>query len=243
MNKIQIIYILSSIAILTSCSAPKEIIQKIESGKKEIIDFPIEYSNLFPNLNFEQWDKDYNTFDRYLTKDIMKTQIGLTSNSNGVQTWICVPSAKTHVQLDTITMIIDKKSVVGNWRSVCNRRVSFKDSAVIAEKKIYRSSKLIDQDQNADLFLSITDAKFNLYGAEKTGNKFKLIANKNYEIQSKRFLLLFGTSKLSAAVSFIGIDKDNHLIINSYWVQERKVKGTYITYEAVMMQNIYKSQI
>ncbi len=241
-KKLLTIYFAATV-LLTACGVPKEILQKIESGKKETIDLPLDYANLFPTLTFEQWDDDYNYYERFLSPEILRTQMGLSSEKNGVHTWWCIPSARTHVQLDTETMIADSKAVIGNWRSVCNRRVSYTDSVVYAEEKIYRNSKLIHNEKDADVFLSITDKKFNLYGADKTGASFKRITSKNYEIQSKRFLMLYGASRASAAISFVGIDKDGRLIINSYLVQERKVKGIYITYEAVMMQLIYERQV
>ena len=81
-----------------------------------MVNLPVDYCNLFPTLTFEQWDKDYNSFEKYLTRDILKTQMGLSYNNNGVQTWWCVPSARTHVQLDTNTMISDKNEIIGEWR-------------------------------------------------------------------------------------------------------------------------------
>jgi hypothetical protein len=243
MNKKLMTYFFATTVLLTACGVPKDLMRKIESGKKEAVDLPLDYANLFPTPTFEQWDKDYNYYESYLTQDILRTQMGLSYNNNGVHTWWCMPSARTHVQLDTATMITNSKVVIGNWRSVCNRRVSYTDSVVYADKKIYRSSKLVHKETDADAFLSITDTKFNLYGADKVGESFKRIASKNYEIQSKRFLMLYGMSKASSAISFVGIDKEGQLIINSYWVQERKIEGAYITYEAVMIQMIYKRQV
>jgi hypothetical protein len=242
MNKKLLTFYITASILITACGVPKKLMQKIESSKKENIDFPLEYANLFPTPTFKQWDNDYNYYERFLTQDILKTQIGLSYFNNGVQTWFCMPSARTHVQLDTTTMIFNKKLVVGNWRSVCNRRVSFIDSVVYDNKKIYRKSKLVKNETKADAFLSITDTKFKLYGADRVGDKFKRVVSKNYDIQSKRFLLLYGLFKASAAVSFVGIDKEGRLIINSYYVQERKKDGIYITYEAVMSQLIYKRQ-
>ncbi|MFM2226548.1 MAG: hypothetical protein RJA07_2750 [Bacteroidota bacterium] len=243
MNK-YLTLLLLTIALLTiSCGVPKETLQHIQTSKKETVDFPVDYANLFPTLTFEQWDNDYNYYERYLTQDIMQTQMGLSYENNGVHTWWCMPSARTHVQLDTATMINDSKAVIGEWRSVCNRRILYSDSVVYADKKIYRNSKLVHNETDADAFLSITDTKFNLYGADKAGAKFKRIVSKKYELQSKRFLMLYNLSKASAAISFVGIDKEGHLIINSYSVQERKRKGIYITYEAVMIQMIYKRTI
>ena len=229
--------------LVTACGLPKEVMQKIQGGKKELIDLPLDYALLFPAPTFEQWDKDYNYYERYLTQDILRTQAGLSFNNHGVQTWWCMPSARTHVQLDTSTMIRDHKAIIGNWRIVCNRRISFVDSVVFADHKIYRDAILIHNETDADAFLSITDTKYSLYTADKAGDKFRRVTNKNYSIESKRFLLLYGASKAAAAVSFIGIDKEGRLINNTYMVQERKVKGSYITYEAVMVQLIYKRAV
>ena len=237
---IKALTIFIAVALLTSCGVSKEVLQKIQANKKETIELPIDYANTFPTATFEQWDKDYNYYECYLTADILKTQMGLAFYNNGVQIWTCIPSARTHIQLDTSTMIRDNKVLVGDWRCVSNRRISYIDSVVYSNKKIYRTSRLINNDKDADAFLSMTDTRFDLYGAEKEGSKYKHIISKNYQIENSRFLMLYGISKASPAISFIGIDKEKRMIINSFWVQERKVKGVYITYEAVMMQMIYK---
>jgi hypothetical protein len=237
--KLNFIIILTAL-IFTSCRIPKETLEHIQSGKKEMIDFPVDYCNLFPTPTFEQWDKDYNLYNRFLTSPIMRTQLGLSWVNNGVQTWWCNPAVRTHVQLDTATMIKDKSAIIGEWRIVCNRKIAYTDSAVYANKKIYRNSKIIYDEKDADIFLVLTDNKLKLYGTEKGENTFKRVGVKHYSIENKRFLLLYGLFKAAAAVSFIGIDKDGHLIINSYWVEERKVKGIYITYVAVMTQMIFK---
>jgi hypothetical protein len=238
-NKLTTVFFTLTV-LLTSCGMPKELMQKIQTSKKELIDLPLGYANVFPTLTLEQWDKDYNYYERYLTQDILRTQMGLSFSNNGVHTWRCMPSARTHVQLDTATMIKDSNALIGSWRIVCNRQVSYIDSVSFADKKIYRSSNLVHNETNADVFLSITDNKFTIYGADKDGDNFRRIRSRNYELQSNRFLMLYGMSKTSAAISFVGIDNEGRLINNSYIVTERKVKGTYITYQAVMVQMIYK---
>jgi hypothetical protein len=225
---------------LTSCGIPKDVIRKIQSGKKEMIELPIDYAILFPKLTFEQWDQDYNSYNRFLTKDIMRTQMGLSYEVDGVQIWWCIPSAKTHVQLDTATMINDNKAVIGGWRIACDRKISYTDSAVYADKQIYRDYKVFADEKDDDVFLAITDTKFKLYSKQNGKKHFKSMTSKNYSIESGRFLMLYENSKTAAAISFIGIDKEERLIINSYAVQERKKKNVYITYEAVMSQLIFK---
>ncbi|MDX2172021.1 MAG: hypothetical protein SFY56_02800 [Bacteroidota bacterium] len=240
-QRLKNIYIFIGAAILlTSCGLPKELLQVVDSRPKEIVELPIEYCNLFPTTTFEKWDKDYNTFDRYLTPGIMRTQMGLSYTINGVNIWWCVPSARTHVQLDTTTMITDNNAIIGNWRIACNRTIAYEDSVVYANKKFYRTSKVVNDLKDDDVFLSLTADKFKLYAKQKGNSSFKKISIKNYHIESKRYLMLYGLSKAGAAISFIGLDKEGRLIINSYYVQERKVKGIYIVYQATMSQMIFK---
>lgn len=211
----------------------------MNSRPKEMVELPIDHCNLFPTTTFEQWDKDYNSYYRYLTQEIMQTQVGLSYVNNGVQTWWCVPSVQTHVQLDTATMISDNSAVIGNWRIACNRVIAYEDSVVYAEKKFYRSSNLVTDNREDDIFLSLTPDKFKLYAKEKGDVGFKKVALKNYHIESKRYLMLYGLSKANSAISFIGIDKEGRLIINSFYVQERLIKDVYIVYQATMSQMIF----
>ena len=80
-------------------------------------------------MTFEQWDKVYNTFERYLTRDIMRTQVGLSYTIGGVHTRWCVPDSRSHVQLDTATLISKKKAIVDNWRIACKRTITNEHSA------------------------------------------------------------------------------------------------------------------
>jgi hypothetical protein len=71
-------YIIIGTAILfTSCGLPKELLQVVDSRPKEMVELPIDYCNIFPTTTFEQWDKDYNSFDRYLFNT------GHNANTNG----------------------------------------------------------------------------------------------------------------------------------------------------------------
>ncbi len=243
-KQLKIIYILIGTAtLMTSCGLSKELLKVVDSGLKELVELPIDYCNLFPTPTFEQWDKDYELFDGYLTRDILKTQIGLSYTLNGVHIWWCAPSARTHVQLDTSTMITDNTALLGNWRIACNRIITYEDSVVYADKNFYRSSKLVNDIKDDDVFLLMTADKFKLYAKQKGKSNFKKIAIKNYHLESKRYLMLYGLSKAGAAISFIGLDKEGRLIINSYYVQERKVNGVYIVYQATMSQMIFKKMM
>lgn len=232
---------LVAIVFLTiySCGIPKEILQRIEKGKKNMTELPLNHCISLPTPTFEQWDQDYNLYNHFLTNEIMKTQLGLSFEHQGVQIWFCNPAVRIHAQLDTTTMINEKSSLIGDWRITCNRKILFKDSVVYAEKKIYRDTELIYDEKKEDVFVQISDTKFNLYGTENGNPKFTKSIHKKYSVKNKRFLMLYGATN---TVLFIGIDKEGHLIINSCAVEERKIKGVYISYYSVVTQMIFSKQ-
>ncbi len=234
-------YLMLISIIFTDCGVPKEIMNRINSVPKKMMDFPIDYCIALPTPTFEKWDSVYDSFNKFLNAQIMRTQLGISSIDNGVETWWCYPAVRTHTQIDTTTMIKVQKEVIGDWRIICNRKISFTDSASFLDRKIYRNNEVIYNEKDADIFLTMTDSKLKIYGTEKSESKYKLIA-KNYSILNGRFLMVYGVSKLSGAMSQIGIDKDGHLIINTYWVEERKIKKQYITYQSIVTQNIFKRQ-
>lgn len=236
MNPNQLFFFLIALSIISGCSAPNEAINQIIKQPKSVIELPLDYCSILPTPSFEQWDKDYNYYNKFLNAEILQTQMGISYNNNGVHTWFCVPSARTHVQLDTNTMIRNSDKIKGQWRLVCNRKVIFEDSADYATEKIYRNSKIAFEDKQDDMFVLISDNKFKAYLKKEGKEKFRRIINKNYVIENNRFLLLYGAFKASAAVNFIGLDKNNRLIINNHFVEERRVKGKYIVYHAGVTQ-------
>lgn len=228
------------IFLLTSCGVPKEVLDKLAKDKKEMVDLPADYYLLQPRLQFDKRDKDYNSYNRFLTKDIMSTQMWMGFEKNGVEIAFCPNSARTHVQLDTSSIVFDKGQLIGDWRAVSNRRTIFIDSAVYSDNKIYRNQKIIYDEKEADVFLVLSDSKVSMYGTEKGSNKYKKLPSKNYSLQSGRFLLGYGLAKAGGGVSFIGLDKKGRLIFNWQIVEERKVKGIYVTYQATVTQLIFR---
>lgn len=229
--------------LVASCGIPKETLLKVESNEKKIVDFPIEYCNDLPTPTFEQWDKDFDEYNKFLTKTIMKTQMGMSYIDKGVKTWWCNPSARPHVQLDSTTMINDLDLVKGEWRAVCNRQIVFKDSCSYSDQKIYRSSELVHEGKERDVVLVVTDDKFKMYERLSENENFKSKAS-NYHIENKRFLMLYKTTLASAAIAFIGLDKEGRLIINSFSLTERKKENEtdreYIVYNSDMVQLIFE---
>jgi len=237
----KLIVIFITIIILTSCSLQKETATRIEKKPKENVELSTDYCNVYPRLEWKQWDNDYEYFDKYLTSDIMRTQMGLSYTKDGVHTWFCMPSARTHVQLDTATMINNKNEIIGEWRKISNRIITYKDSAVFSNEQIYRTANVDFENLDDDVYLNISDKKFNMYVKTKGSDKFKKQISRNYKIESKRYLMLYKLSKINSAISFIGLDKANdRLIINSHFVEERKVKNVYIVYQSTMTQIVYK---
>jgi hypothetical protein len=224
--------------LLNSCGLPKEVMQRITQQKKDTIDFPLGYCISLPTPTFEQWDKDFYKYDKFLTDNIMSTQLGLGKSDSISHEWWCSPSARPHAQLDTTTMINEIKSIVGEWRVICNRQITFIDSASHIEKKIFRSSKVNFTNNSDDLYLKLTDWRFKFY--KIANGKAKSIVNRDYVIENKRYILIYNFLKSNAATSFIGIDKDDRLIFCTFSVQERIKYKFYSVYIANMNQMIFK---
>lgn len=159
----------------------------------------------------------------------MSTQLWMSYDRDGIAIASCPNAVRTHVQLDTLSRITDNKLVIGEWRVIANRRIVFTDSAVYSNKQIHRKSRIIYDEKNADVFLVITDNKFKMYGTEKDYNEYKKLPVKNYSIENGRFLLQYGLLKAGGTVTFIGMDKNEQLILSWHAVEERKIKGVYIT--------------
>ena len=123
----------------------EDIFTKLNAHPKKIVDFPIEYSDQFPTLNFYQWNNDFISFNKFLTPAINKTQQGAEFVKDSIYYWICWPSVRPHVQLDTSTMISDKTKIIGNWRAVQNRNINFTDSATFLDTTIRRKYSILNE--------------------------------------------------------------------------------------------------
>lgn len=195
--------------------------------------FPVTYATSLPTPTPDQWEKDYERYNRFLTPEIKRTQAGLSFAVNGVQTWWCQPSASPHAQLDITTRIQDPARVMGNWRSVANRIITHIDSFSVKDQKFYRSATV--RAQPAAIALQITDQKFSLSvaGAPKQPQ-----LTKKYALVNQRYLVLYGAAKLNSAISQVGIDAEGHLILHNCTVVERKIPGRYLTYQTTIWQTI-----
>ena len=200
--------------------------------------FPLNYATALPRPVFGDWEDDYAKYARFLTPEITRTQLGFSFTSGGITTWRCVPSASPHAQLDTLTRVPDPKQLEGNWESIICRTVVHRDSGVIKEKKFYRSAELIPK--NEALTLTLAGGRITILGRHGASTTLEKVVRKKYTVVNGRYLMTYGLSKAGGAISQIGLSKSGHLILHSCAVTERQIKGQYLTYETVLMQNIFK---
>ncbi|MFH0865513.1 MAG: hypothetical protein V1904_04935 [Bacteroidota bacterium] len=120
---------------ISSCGIPKETLIKFNNTPNDTVVFPIDYCLSLPVLDTSEWNNNYITYDKFLSDEITRTQAGISNYLNGVYTYMCVPSANPYVQIDSLTMISDNTKIIGDWKIVCNRTISFESvqSAIIKE--------------------------------------------------------------------------------------------------------------
>lgn len=126
----------------------------------DTVRFPATYATALPTLNPAQWEQDYSRYQRFLTPQIRRTQMGISYAVDGVQIWRCQPSASPHAQLDTTTRVQDPARLLGSWHSVANRIITHIDSFSVRDQKFYRSARVLDRPDH--LTLQVTDQKFTL---------------------------------------------------------------------------------
>jgi hypothetical protein len=225
--------------ILSSCGIPKETLDKFDKTKGDTTHFPLDYCLSLPILDTALWNKNYIAYDKFLSKEILQTQAGISSFIAGVRTYTCVPSATPYVQLDSLTMINDNNRIIGDWKIICNRTISFEDSISYIDYKINRHIEKRYKDDEVGMCLSLTNKRFKLYGKTNDSKKFILKRSKKYCINNRRYIMLYNISKAGAAINFIGLDKDGRLILEGFVQQERSVKNKFQVFHATMIQFIF----
>ncbi len=197
---------------------------------------PLTYCVALPRPDFAQWDADY---ERFVTPEIRRTQQGLSFAKNGVTYWYCQPAASPHAQLDTLTRVDDAQRLQGHWRSLLTRTIVYRDSAVLGEKRIYRTVQLRPGPPERNE-LTLADGCITLLAAHEGGAPLTQLGRKKYAVISGRYLLVYGLLKSGGAVSQVGLDAQGRLVLHSCAVAERKVAGRYQTYETVLNQAIFE---
>ncbi|UOG76206.1 hypothetical protein MTX78_06310 [Hymenobacter tibetensis] len=239
------IFLFLLLAINTLFSFTRESSVKLSLTRKialapavtDTLRFPATYATALPTLTpLDQWEKDYNRYERFLTPNIRRTQQGLSFAKNGVKTWWVANSASPHAQLDTTTRITNPDRLLGNWRTVANRVVVHIDSFSVADQKMYRSA--IVHELPGTVALTVTNQKFSLQTDEPKANRL----NRNYALIQQRYLLLYGASRAAGSVAQIGMDQEGRLLLHTCGVTERKVPGRYLTYQTIIRQSILTRQ-
>jgi hypothetical protein len=200
---------------------------------------PLTYCVALPRPDFAHWDADYGQYGRFLTPDIRRTQLGLGFAKGGISYWYCQPAASPHAQLDTLTRVADPQQLQGRWRSLLVRTVVFRDSAVLGEKRIYRTVRLRPSPPQTTE-LTLADGRLTLLAAPGGGAPFTRLGRKKYALVSGRYLLVYGLLKSGGAVSQVGLDAQGRLVLHNCAVAERKVPGQYQTYETVLNQAVFE---
>jgi len=227
--------------IATSIAAQsKADIEKLAVSPKKNIDLPLGYAILLPTPDTEKWDDDYHAYDHFVTPVVQKTQMGMSYENKGVHVWWCMPSARPHAEMDTSMRITDPTQLIGTWRAISNRRIKFQDSAMLNRNEIFRNNTIEKQENGDDVFLQIDDKQFRLYAKADGKKNFKREASVRYVLESGRYLLLYKLAKAGAAVSQVGIDKEGRLVMHAAIVEERKLPGNYIVYQAIISQSVYE---
>ena len=197
--------------------------------------WPATYATALPTLVFYDWEKDFGRYERFVTKEIARTQQSLGFVHEGVSTWWVANSARPHAQLDTATRIADPAQITGTWRSILTRTVIHRDSAALKEEKFYRSTRILPAMVQAEMTFS--DGKVSYSIRDLKTDKAERVSRKKYALINGRFLLI------KCAVSQVGIDARGRLVLHASTVTERKINGRYLTYEARVTQTVFERQL
>jgi len=209
-------------------------IATLASTPRNIISLDADYYTLLAEQGEQEaFDK---TFRKRTHADIMATQNEKQKERNKVLILQCEPCVLPYAQLDTLANILYKRNLIGYWRAVAIRTVQFTVSADNKAEQFIRTSRILDEDTSGDMFISITEDDFRLYYKEAGKEKFRVITDNKYELQGKRYLLLYKNIKSAGDVSVVGIDSAGRLILNTYTAAQRRVPNKYNVYETTASQ-------
>ncbi len=210
-------FILFHITFFTSYAFAqnKEFDQYTITTKDTTNKFPLNYKISSPRLEYLNWDKDYDVYYKFLTKDIRKTQSSMSYKDKGVVISVIPNAIMPHSQLGTTTAVNDPAKIIGTWRMIKFRSIRFNDSVFIPTKTYYRLPEtLLDDKSNDEAFAVFTDNNFKLYAKEQGKADYKKKMSAKYKIENERFMMVYKLAKASAGVSQYGIDEKGFLILN-----------------------------
>ncbi|MBC7448388.1 MAG: hypothetical protein H7330_10045 [Hymenobacteraceae bacterium] len=202
--------------------------------------FSATYATALPSPVRGEWERDYRKYERFMTKDVARTQMGVTFEKDGIATWFVSNSARPHAQLDTATRIPDAAKLVGRWQSIAHRAVVHRDSAVTTEPTCHRSATLVQMPGQTQL--AFADGKVTISTRPTPEAVYERAGRQKYALINGRYLLLYGLSKAGGSISLVGFDAANRLILRNCTATERRVRGRYITYQTVIQEGIFVRQ-
>ncbi len=203
--------------------------------------FPLDYKISRPRPEYDNWDKDFEFYYRFLTPAIRKTQASMSYTENGIVTTVTPNSIIPHAQLDIATMVDEPKKFIGTWRMIKYRSIRYNDSAYVPSRTFYRLTDTLLSDKSSDeAFAIISDNNFKLYTKEVGEDNFRKTMSAKYKIENKRYILVYKLAKTAGGVSQIGIDEKGYLIMNYPMVVENVKKEEYYSYYAVIEQLIFE---
>lgn len=205
--------LLLSLIVLSSCSAPKDLIEKIDKSSNNWDCKSLDYQCILPSLNVKEWVDLYVQMDEKIPSEVRKNQASLSSrDSKSIMEW-CFPSARPYVHLDTLTKVINKSKIIGDWRIICNRSIQFKDSISYKDSLLFhRSTKLIRDIKDDDVIVRFSDTKVKLYVKKAGSNVYRLKVSRYYNILDGRYLLIYNHLMTTSGTAFIGITSEKSLI-------------------------------
>ena len=238
----KILFVLVLTSITVNLFAQDNNFEQLSNIPKDTtINFPLDYKISRPRLEYPNWDRDFDTYYRFLTPALRKTQASMSYTQNDVITTVIPNSIIPHTQLDSTTIFDDSKKIIGTWRMIKFRSIRYNDSVYIPAKTYYRlSDTLLDDKSKDDAFAVITDNNFKLFVKEYGKTDFKKMMSAKYKIENKRFIMMYKLVQASAGISQIGLDEKGYLIMNYPKVIEHVKKGEYFSYYAVIEQYIFE---
>lgn len=176
----------------------------------------------------EAFDK---TFRKRTPADVMARQKEKLTENKKVSFLKCQPCVLPYAQLDTQANIPFKRNLLGYWRAVCIRTIRLSDSVSYINSLFYRNATIQFED-SSDMIISLTEDAIRVYYKGTDKEKYQVITDSKYELEGKRFIMVYKNLRNEADVFQVGIDSLGRLIVNnsaSYQRRESGQSNAYVT--------------
>jgi len=234
--------LLPGILIFYSCSAPIDAFN-LFSGLERIPQAENDTTSLeLPPLTFDEYSLALmNIMDR-LPGVVKQNQAGFSYlGDGGVEHHICMPSATPHVVLSRALSIDDSTKVLGEWYRVAGGSFEVSDSLNFTDSTVTRNfSQMVPNED--DLVLVVDESKMQMFARSNHGESFQRVVNRKYSIINGHYLLLYrwGSPGPSAGTSFIGLDPEGKLYMDTYRVEVLLKPYEYQVNKAFVIRSVYR---